>query len=794
MSLSRFETPHVGCQSFRTVVNHIRSDNNTLQSGLDDIIDNIWGIANAGCLPGIICNINMDYNENLIHRISISDNIPHGFKKIFDNGSNNPLNMGHIRSGHSDDNESSEFGTGLKKAIIYNADEAEIYTRAELETGEIVYVKVVFDIPMMCKKEIPEESYEPSSFEIITEQQYRKHHPYEVGSTIIMKHMRPYDFTFDHETNEFQTQETFENKISATFKKLYSDLIQNEVFSIKFNGKNIEPEQDIINLVPTKNINKYKIYVELNPRGGYRGDEPANIYIEYQTADRNIRKCQVFDKKTSKFEFIETYKVDELILNNPNICQVILKSITTYGTEYDEIQHGDYTDICRDGRCFEPSLKITKFERDGYSNHIYSKIKYTSKRLNRLLGVGPNKRVERKNNMLMTVISLLLKKNATAWRKFCKDNMKEKKTNEHKQEETMGSSDYDSDSVSNLNNDINESNVLAVEEEPIPIIIKKPKLIIVKEPEPVITEEVKEESEPVIVEDVKEEPKPVIVEDVKEEPKPVITEEVKEEPEPVITEEVKEESEPVIVEDVKEEPKSIVVEEVKEESEPIIVEEVKEEPKPIIVEEVKEEPKPIIVEEVKEEPKPIIVEEVKEDPKPIIVEEVKEESEPIIVEEVKEDPKPIIVEEVKEDPKPIIVEEVKEESEPIIVEEVKEESEPIIVEEVKEDPKPIIVEEVKEDPKPIIVEEVKEDPKPIIVEEPVIGVSTEELIQEINIAEENKELESYVYFDCQSDIDKSNADIKKAISLLQEYAHNPTNRVDGKILLDFVLNYLNISE
>jgi hypothetical protein len=110
-----FKAPKIGCKHFKSVVKDIRADNNTLITALCDIIDNIYGVSSSLNILAI-CNIQIKYDENSnLYKIIISDNISHGFKAIFSEETDNPLNMGHIRIGHENDSESSEFGTGLKK-------------------------------------------------------------------------------------------------------------------------------------------------------------------------------------------------------------------------------------------------------------------------------------------------------------------------------------------------------------------------------------------------------------------------------------------------------------------------------------------------------------------------------------------------------------------------------------------------------------------------------------------------------------------------------------------------------
>jgi hypothetical protein len=80
------------------------------------------------------------------------------------------------------------------------------------------------------------------------------------------------------------------------------------------------------------------------------------------------------------------------------------------------------TAIKRNGRCFG-EVKITKQEKDGYSNHIYHEINYMSKALNTSIGVGSNKRVVNdKSNILMSAIHITQKDLTRKFRKFCKDH------------------------------------------------------------------------------------------------------------------------------------------------------------------------------------------------------------------------------------------------------------------------------------------------------------------------------------------------------------------------------------
>ena len=113
--LQTISKPKVGCSHFKSTVKQIRAENNTFVSSINDIIDNIHGLASKLKIQSI-CDIQLLYDDQQnMYKVLISDNIPHGFKDIFNQGTDNPLNMGHIRLGHDDDEETSEFGTGFQK-------------------------------------------------------------------------------------------------------------------------------------------------------------------------------------------------------------------------------------------------------------------------------------------------------------------------------------------------------------------------------------------------------------------------------------------------------------------------------------------------------------------------------------------------------------------------------------------------------------------------------------------------------------------------------------------------------
>ena len=295
--LQTISKPKVGCSHFKSTVKQIRAENNTFVSSINDIIDNIHGLASKLKIQSI-CDIQLLYDDQQnMYKVLISDNIPHGFKDIFNQGTDNPLNMGHIRLGHDDDEETSEFGTGFKKDIIYIAQYTEIYTRSVQENGNISFLKISFDIPEMCGRINPEESYEPSNFEMITEEQFKLNHKFEEGSTVILSTLRQTDVTFDVESGKRITNVQFEKQFRSQISKANSGLILSKIISIKVNDILVEPEPDLFNLVPVSNQSIFILYCELNNK-----NEPIDIFREglTETGRSTIMKYNVRENKFKK--------------------------------------------------------------------------------------------------------------------------------------------------------------------------------------------------------------------------------------------------------------------------------------------------------------------------------------------------------------------------------------------------------------------------------------------------------------------------------------------------------------
>ena len=425
-----FKAPEIGCEHIKSVVKRTRSETNCLLSALLDIIDNVCGLAfklkQEGSNDDIVVDIKLIYselNEDELVEIRISDNIPYGFKSILKIGINNPLNLGHVRNGHKDDNETSEFGHGLKKAIMYSCNTANIYTRSISDNKTETCVHVCFDIEKMAKTPIPEKSYQPTKFDLITLDEFKeKHHNnFSYGSTISLSQLRLDSILYNRESSEkLSTKTVLEEYLIKNLSITYSKIITDKVFGITLNEKNINPTNDLITELIPEQI-QHIFYIELNDRK----DNIVKIFRKGKgkTPTGRDQYCEyIDDAKTSKekYKHINAETFNSFIANSfiaePRVFKLDMISLTTFGTDYSSILHFDKTYVSRNGRQFYPFIKITPQASDGYSNHIYNRIEYTSKSLNKFMGVGSNKEIRLSNNILMNAILFTQKETTNKFR------------------------------------------------------------------------------------------------------------------------------------------------------------------------------------------------------------------------------------------------------------------------------------------------------------------------------------------------------------------------------------------
>ena len=367
----------IGCGHFSGIVRDVRSQSsNSLEDALCDIIDNVEGKAFVGNLNNIGCWVEILYNEDKIHKLKVIDNLPNGFNGLDNEETNNPLNMTHIRDGHNDDKESSEFGTGLKKALVFIGNSYEIYTRS-IENGTDICWYVKMDFVEMSQRKNPEDSYEATIMEKITYEKYRQYHNNDVGTTIIISDIR------NDKICSYVNKNEFEQQLREYLSLKFTGKLRMDIFKLYLNNTEIIEKTDIY----TNNDNKFTFTFYINKHN-----------IDDIVVNRQKHRGQTKDLRFSK-ETLEIKEDKENPVNisvyehSKNYWKLVLTCVSTYEIEeLSNILGKNITEIIRLGRNYG-CVMITKVEQDGYSNYISNKIDYVSKGLNTYLGVSSHKKV-----------------------------------------------------------------------------------------------------------------------------------------------------------------------------------------------------------------------------------------------------------------------------------------------------------------------------------------------------------------------------------------------------------------
>jgi len=200
----------IGIPHFKGTVVTARNSNYTINKAILDIMDGAVSFVNKTKDYKLKTEVKLKYNDEKLDKIEFKDNFHLGFENINCLNESNPFNMGHTRDGHKDDNETSEFGRGMKFSAIFLADEFNVYTRVQDK-----YYKIHFDFIEMKNKMDPIKSYESTEFREISIDEYKSKHNYDYGSTIILNKIR--EVHRKHEINRFASD--IEKSIKDAYNK-----------------------------------------------------------------------------------------------------------------------------------------------------------------------------------------------------------------------------------------------------------------------------------------------------------------------------------------------------------------------------------------------------------------------------------------------------------------------------------------------------------------------------------------------------------------------------------------------
>jgi hypothetical protein len=173
--------PKINVPHFKGLIKQKRASGYTFKKCIYDIIDNIIG---KSCVMYVKCNFN---DDGKLLSIGFSDKYEKGFENLNESNEKNPFNLAHIREGHDNDDETSEFGIGFKAASINLGEKLIVYTYLKEKDKQYL---IELDFNKMMDVKDPVKSYELTSMNEISKEIYIEKHGYNEGSTLIIENIR----------------------------------------------------------------------------------------------------------------------------------------------------------------------------------------------------------------------------------------------------------------------------------------------------------------------------------------------------------------------------------------------------------------------------------------------------------------------------------------------------------------------------------------------------------------------------------------------------------------------------
>jgi hypothetical protein len=144
----------------------------------------------------------------------------------------------------------------------------------------------------------------------------------------------------------------------------------------------------------------------------------ANRWERYEPKD--IKQKSPFVIATSR----EDKRDCEEFVKQPNVFPLTSKSYTTKGdSTHDNVLGQNMMEVKRIGRS-HGEIQILKPEGDNYSNRIKHELSYASKGLSPYISIGPDKKIERKENRFMDAVIYTFGEADKKFRKYAKDYAK----------------------------------------------------------------------------------------------------------------------------------------------------------------------------------------------------------------------------------------------------------------------------------------------------------------------------------------------------------------------------------
>jgi hypothetical protein len=411
----------VGGTHFKKEREKMSSSNYTLPKILNECVDNVL-VPNCN-------NINFKCKltpKGYLQSFSISDDYLYGFVDIKKEGTDNPFNFTHMREGHGNEMETSQFGTGFKAAAVSSCDLLNVFTNVD---GK--FYKVTCDFNKMSNEEIAIFSFDPDICEI-SKDEYKRNHPYNTGSTLVFEYVKKnvYNKT---------TIDKIYSDIHDRLSECYTGIINNSDFNIYVNDRVVMPEKDYSEEPQCKPFNKcIKIikYVDeeddTNEEYICEDDEKTYYIFNKDTEMWNLIKKKgdlimfgLFEEKSNKKESKKSGETKK----NGDIKWIVDKSVSYSDTENECIRlkgifmmyHPDLNTNSKDTPIPKGRARIYRRGRchgnwahsaiDGNSNFTDIRIDYKSKIIGKELGITWNKAISKEqSNDLCIALRRLVEK------------------------------------------------------------------------------------------------------------------------------------------------------------------------------------------------------------------------------------------------------------------------------------------------------------------------------------------------------------------------------------------------
>ena len=402
-----------GAPHFISTVRQIRSSGYTFIKALYENVDNC-------CRKAKNISINIRVNEyGKIVSYQISDDIEGGFENINKEGSENPFNFGHIRSGQYDDGDSGMYGIGMKSSAVYAGNKLTVLTKTA--NGE--FKRVVADFIKMQKEINVDESFNPCIFDISADEYYSEH-PFECGSTVIVSEINS-ERVYETTTEEGLTNYLIK-KLGYTYFRYINNGLNIEVNSIKVTCSNLDSFNDVkcipfvinrsIISLEDKNKNK-KIFIKKS------GGRFNTTYKRYDHDTSKLIQCTEKDIDEAKKNGFNT--TNPIPNYDDMSCIIVETTFVFYSDNYHKTDKNDTEDNDLSNEENElPKDKVEMIFNDrimgdmpiettvnGSHNYTIHRVTINSKEVAKELGLTFNKDFHRINNNLTNILKEIIKEN-----------------------------------------------------------------------------------------------------------------------------------------------------------------------------------------------------------------------------------------------------------------------------------------------------------------------------------------------------------------------------------------------